>query len=183
MSVDRSKKATEERHRIIRVMAAEGYNARQIAEKVGMSSPAVVMSHCRREGITLTPMRPTESGEVRAERIDKMAKEGYTLAQIAAAEGVSKEQVSSIASQWGINIKATAVVGRRPAISSIRILRETIQTLEGACQGVGLLNLNSLDQSEWEEIVQGEWEESLADSLRVLNRLARTLKEKIQRDE
>lgn len=61
-------------------------------------------------------------------------------------------------------------------IDPTRVVRETVYTLDGLATGVGLLN-DDLSGVDLDEAVAQEWATSLTNSLRVLNRLSKQIKE------
>jgi hypothetical protein len=110
-------------------------------------------------------------------RMRELAAAGHTSDQIAKILGYSTGRTVKVSAQeQGIDIPADAVMGRsRKKIDSNRIVRETVQTLESLDVGLGLIDFDELDRVEMRA-----WTDSLSESIRVLNRLNKRLKEKAQ---
>jgi hypothetical protein len=104
--------------------------------------------------------------------IAEMAAENYTSRQIGERLGTADRNVRMIASKHGIEIPADKVVGRSHKHNPNEIVENTAHALEGLAYGVGLVDMGALDMSE-----AGQWFASLTNSLRVLNRFVRQLKE------
>lgn len=115
-----------------------------------------------------------------AERYAKMrdlAESGHSAAQIADLLGyASADSVRQTAREQGITIPADRVMGRSPkSIDSNRIVRETVQTVADLGTGLKLVDYDELDPEE-----VGDWTASLSESIRMLNRLNKRLKEVAQ---
>jgi len=119
--------------------------------------------------------RTAEAVGRRRELIREMATQGYSSRQISQRIGTGDQTVRQIARDIGVEIPADSVTGRSRHIDSNRIVRETVHALEGAAMGVGLIVPADLDPAE-----AADWAASLTESLRVLNRLNKTLKEAAQ---
>ncbi len=105
-----------------------------------------------------------------------MAAEGYTSKQIADRIGRGDNVVRQMARDMGVEIVADKALGRSGrAIDPNRVVRETVHALEGLAMGVGLVldDLGGLDAAE-----VSAWTASLTDSIRVLNRLVKQMKER-----
>lgn len=108
----------------------------------------------------------------RADLIEKLAAQGYSSRQMPIKVGVTEETIRQIARDYDIEIPADRAVSRARRHDSHRIATETVATLEGLAIGVGLINYSELDPRE-----ARQWADSLNDSLRVLNRFAKQIKE------
>jgi hypothetical protein len=112
----------------------------------------------------------------RRELIHACAVKGMSSEQIGHQLDILPGTVRRIARDQGIAIPADRVMGRvKKKIDSNRIIRETVQTLEGLEMGLNLVDFDELDPAEI-----GDWTASLSDSIRRLNRLNKRLKEKAQ---
>lgn len=108
----------------------------------------------------------------RRELIAEMAAGNYSSQQISERLGILDHTVRKIARECGTEIPADAVMRKTRALDSNRIVRETVHALEGLSMGVQLAVTDELDATE-----ASDWAASLTDSIRVLNRLIRTLRE------
>lgn len=117
------------------------------------------------------------ASEQRRRLIRSLATAGYSSPQIAEKIGITAITVRRIAREIGVAIPADQAMGTktRKSIDSNRIVRETVQAIEGLRLGLGLVNYDELDRSEIEN-----WTVSLTESIRVLNRLNKRLKEMVQ---
>lgn len=111
----------------------------------------------------------------RRQLITEMAAANYSSRQISERLGTADGTVRKIAKECGVEIPADAIVSRTRVLDSSRIVRETVHALEGLAMGVQLADVADLDPSEADS-----WAASLTDSIRVLNRLVRTLRERAQ---
>lgn len=100
------------------------------------------------------------------------ADRGLSSRQIAETLGMNDDGVRKIAKKHEIAIPADAVMARTRRIDSNRVVRETVNTLEGAAMSAQLVKPDELDRSELTA-----WTESLTASIRTLNRLVKQLKE------
>lgn len=98
---------------------------------------------------------------------------GASSRQIAEIVGITDNRVRDIARKYEIPVPADDVMARTRRIDSNRVVRETVYALEGSAMGVQLANLDALDPAECDG-----WVSSMTDSLRVLNRFVKQLKEK-----
>lgn len=128
-----------------------------------------------RDGEDWIPEAGDNHGPAPAQRrrlITKWGAEGYTSRQIAERLGVADKVVRRIANESAIAIPADAALGKTRHHDSNRIVRETVHALEGLAMGVGLVSAEDIDPAE-----AANWAASLTDSIRVLNRLIKTMKE------
>jgi len=72
--------------------------------------------------------------------------------------------------------KRHELLNRTRHIDPTRVVRETVYTLDGLAMGLGLLN-DDLSGVDLDQAVAEEWATSLTNSLRVLNRLSKSIKE------
>lgn len=108
----------------------------------------------------------------RRELIREWAAQGYSSRQMAPRLGMRIDAVTQIAREGGIDVPADKIIGRTRRHDSNRIVRETVHALEGLAMGVQLVERDDLDICE-----VANWATSLTDSIRVLNRLVKTMKE------
>lgn len=111
--------------------------------------------------------------EQRRKLIRQFGAKGYTAEQIGKrVSGMTAEGVRKVAREEGIDLPGEQVIARTRRIDSNRIVRETAYALDGLAMGVQHVNIAELDPAE----VVG-WASSMTDSIRVLNRLVKALKE------
>lgn len=117
------------------------------------------------------------AAERRRALIRHLGSKGWTSDQIADHLAMLPRTVRKIARDLLIVINADEALGvrTRKSIDSNRVVRETVQTLEALHMGVGLINFADLDVAEIQD-----WTDSLSESIRVLNRLNKRLKEMAQ---
>jgi hypothetical protein len=113
-----------------------------------------------------------EAAARRRELIGVFAATGMSSGQIGERLGIGDERVRQAAREHGIAIRADAVLGRTRRPDSSRIVRETVHALEGLALGVELADPAGLDP-----LAAAGWAASMADSLRVLRRFLRQMKE------
>lgn len=111
----------------------------------------------------------------RADLIADLAAQGYSSRQMPEQVGVTEETVRQIARDFDIEIPADKVVGRTRRINSTSVVENTVTALEGLVMGVELIDFDALNPTE-----ARQWATSLTDSLRVLNRFAKQIKEMTQ---
>lgn len=111
----------------------------------------------------------------RRELIREMATQGYSSRQISERIGTLDGTIRQIARNCGIDIPADEVISKTRHHDSNRIVRETVHGLEGLAMGVQLVDPGDIDPAE-----AGDWAASLTASIRVLNRLTKTLREVAQ---
>jgi hypothetical protein len=108
--------------------------------------------------------------------VERMSAEGSTSRQIAAHLGITTVGLADWRKRHGVPAPpADAVVGKTHRHDSNRIVRESVSTLEGVVLGLGLADLADLDPA-----LIDDWATSLSDSLRLLNRFHKQLKEMTQ---
>ena len=121
-------------------------------------------------------VRGIKNGETPADRrrkIAELAEQGWTSRQIGKQVGIGDDRVRLVAREHGIDIPADRLVGKTRRIDAERIIRETVNSLEGLCLGVELL-----EPEHFEQLDPGEarrWSESLARSGRIINQLRKEL--------
>lgn len=112
----------------------------------------------------------------RRELIRDLAGKAWTSRQIGERINITPDGVRKIARDEGIAVPADEVMGgTRQKIDSTRIVRETVNGLEGLEIALDLVSYDDLDRSEIEH-----WTTSLTTSIRILNRLNKRLKEIVQ---
>lgn len=128
-----------------------------------------------REGIPDRDDRTMAGASRRRELIRDMAAQGFSSRQMEQRLGTHDGTIRQIAREMGIEISADEVIAKTRRHDSNRIVRETVHALEGLAMGIGLIEPDDLDPAE-----AANWAASLTDSIRVLNRLIKTLKETAQ---
>jgi hypothetical protein len=108
----------------------------------------------------------------RRARIAELAAQNYSSRQIAKMLGFNADWVRVTAREAGIDVPADAIIGKTRRHDSNRIVRETVSAMEGLAMGVDLVDVAELDPGEIRD-----WVASLTTSIRVLNRLTKTMKE------
>lgn len=106
------------------------------------------------------------------DEIADLADHGHTSDQIARKLGVGEDWVRRVAKQAGIEIPADKVMRGTRRLDHTKFVNETVMALEALASGMDVLDLSKVDESQIHD-----WSTSLTDSLRVLNRLARQIKE------
>ena len=116
------------------------------------------------------------AAERRREVIREMAPRGYSSHQIGDRLGILPGTIRRLARENGITIPADQVMAKtRQTIDSNRVVREIVTGLEVLDASIKLIDFDELDVSEL-----GYWTDSLSNSIRMLNRLNKQLKEKAQ---
>lgn len=121
--------------------------------------------------------RSARGSERRRELIREMAARGCTSHQISDRIGTDAITIRRIAREEGITIHADETLGARTrkTIDSNRVVRETVTGVQGFLAGLKLVRFDELDPAEVKD-----WTVSLTESIRVLNRLNKKLKERVQ---
>lgn len=120
-----------------------------------------------------TPGPMTREG--RAALIAELADQGYSSRQMPAKVGVTEESVRQIARDFDIDIPADRSMRGTRRINSTSVATKTVTALEGLVMGIELIDYDEIDPQE-----ASQWATSLTDSLRVLNRFAKQIKEMAQ---
>src|SRR5262249_13585543 len=107
------------------------------------------------------------------------AERGYTSDQIAEEIGKSDHWVRRRVANLGVELPGNRARGKRTAIDSTRIIRETATGLAGTVSALDLLDLSTVEISD--DLV--EWTASIGRSLRAIQRKHRQLKEKVNGNE
>lgn len=119
--------------------------------------------------------RSSEAATRRRRLIRGWAAQGYSSRQMEELLGTFGGTIRRIARETGIEIPADSLIGRTRLHDSNHIVQETVHALAGAAMGVELVDPAELDPARIKD-----WTASLTDSIRVLNRLIKTMKETIQ---
>ena len=161
----------------IKLLVAAGKTAAEIAEATGRTYRSIASVMQRYDLKSNAPSSPAASAE-RVAKARKMAAEGYTSAQIGAAIGISS--MSNFRATHGLDVPADAVIGRngKKSVDADRVVSETVATLEGVVMSLGLIGTPATAGLDVEQI--DDWATSLSDSLRLLNRFCKQLKEMTQ---
>lgn len=107
-----------------------------------------------------------------------LAAQGHTSTQIGKRLGILAETVRRTAREHSIKIPADEALGRgtRKSIDSNRIVRETVNSIEGLMLGLSLVDFDALDRAEIEN-----WTASLSASIKTLRELIKKMsKERAQ---
>jgi len=115
------------------------------------------------------------TGEKRLDVIRTRAATGYTSSQIADELGHTPDYVRQLCRDNDIEVLADRVMNRTAGnrrVDSTRIARETVMALDAVTPTLRLINYIDIDPSE-----AREWATSLTESIRVLNRFAKQIKE------
>jgi DNA-binding CsgD family transcriptional regulator len=115
-----------------------------------------------------------EAAARRRELIGELAASGMSSQQIGERLGIGGDRVRQLAREYGIGIRADAVLGRTRRPDSARIVRETVHALEGLAMGVVLADPAGLDPAQ----IAG-WAASMDRSIRQLSKFVRQMKERI----
>lgn len=110
--------------------------------------------------------------EGRAALIGELAEQGYSSRQMPTKVGVTEETVREIARAFDIDIPADRSIRRTRRVNSTDVVIKTATALEGLVMGIDLIDYDDVDPRE-----ACQWATSLNDSLRVLNRFAKQIKE------
>jgi hypothetical protein len=119
--------------------------------------------------------RSPEAAAWRRELIGEFAAHGLSSGQIGDRLGIGDDRVRQVAREYGITIRADAVLGRTRRPDSTRIVREAVHALEGLAMSVGLADPAGLDPAE-----ATEWAASMTRSIRALSKFARQMKESLR---
>ena len=117
-----------------------------------------------------------EGQKPRAERIAEIAKlasEGYRASQIADEIGVTVYHVRHIANEEGITLPDKAI-GRVHRVKVRRVIEETVHGLAGYAVGLSTIN-GTFDDITAPDAT--EWAQSLAESMKPINKLRKRLME------
>ena len=119
--------------------------------------------------------RSAAAARARRKLIGDLAGRGMSSRQIACQLGIGDHRVRAVAREHGIAIPADAIIGRTRRHDSSRIVRQTVDALEGLVMGVELADPAELDPAE-----AAAWAASITRSTRALSRFARQIKEASQ---
>lgn len=122
------------------------------------------------DGSEVEWMTPTQ----RVERIRQLADQGNSSPQIAALIGASPGRVRELGRLHDITIPADLAVKRRSRIDPERILRESINTLQGVVDSLNMLHPNDFEQFTSEQLA--DWLGALAEPHRALRDLTKEMK-------
>lgn len=111
----------------------------------------------------------------RWQRIQRLAGQGASSGQLADEYDVNVQSFRRSAARRGITFPADQIIGRHRRIDSNRVVGQIVLGVYGEMQGLNLIDFDALDPARL-----NEWATSLSDSLRLLNRLNKQLKEMTQ---
>lgn len=109
----------------------------------------------------------------RIQQITALASVGHRAEQIADKLDIGVEHVRNLANAHGITLPDVQMRSQR--IDPVRVVRETVDALEGLALGLSLISNDDIAQLD--PLDREVWATSLNRSLRSLNRLRRQLKE------
>lgn len=168
---------TRERVARAKLLAADGKTVKEIANALDMT-----YEPCRelleRHGVEITAGNTRQAVAGRVAKAKEMAASGHTSRQIAEAIGLTGGGFTNLKAKYDIEVPADAVVGRARHHDSDRIVNETVSTLAGLVMGLDLVGDPREADLDLEQI--DDWATSLSDSLRLLNRFSKQLKEMTQ---
>lgn len=138
-------------------------------ENIGKRDTGKIMSDGRR--LVLPAGR--ETGEVRAEQIAELSRDGNNVDQIANEIGLTVERVRELARVHGIQLADSAVRYNR-RIDNKRVVEQTVLSIDACAQSIGVVpfdfsGLESSDLQDWLTVV--------GDSLAILRKFHARLKE------
>lgn len=110
-------------------------------------------------------------------RIREMAREGHTSRQIAPTLGISDQRVRWLARQHEIDISADRVTSRTRQIDPERVVRATVETLQGVEFGLNLLTEDDYDAFTPEQV--RAWIGALNEPARAIKALLRELNRRV----
>lgn len=113
-----------------------------------------------------------QSRAAKADVIEDLASRGYTSRQMASQVGVLDGRVREIAREYGIDIPADRVVGKQRRIDHTAAVESAVTELDNLVSSLSFIDFSEVDPSE-----AAEWAISLTDSLRLLNRFTKQIKE------
>jgi DNA-binding NarL/FixJ family response regulator len=117
------------------------------------------------------------TGEKRLQKIRKLAQRGMTSRQIGQEIGQRHQYVRELAHDAKIDIPADRMVGKSSRrVKHGRIAQQTVSALEGMAMGLEMFDPDELEDRQY----VADWVISLGNSLRVLNRFHKQLKEMTQ---
>jgi hypothetical protein len=119
-----------------------------------------------------------EAVAARLAEAERLAANGCSSAQIAAQLGYTLRSFASFKARNGLTVPADAVVGNTRHLNYDRIVNETTTALEGLCIGLGLVGHPEEADLDPDQIAG--WATSMNNSLRILNRFSKQLKEMAQ---
>lgn len=112
----------------------------------------------------------------KANKIRELAGKGWSRRAISRELSIAPRTVGQIAIDYGIRFDGPA--GGKRITDSPRIVRETVNTLEGTLMALSMVRFEDLDPGEAEA-----WSESLTTSLRTLSRFHRKIKERLNQND
>lgn len=151
---------------LARARAQNALSRANVVRQVAKSQPASV------DGFTNRTVARTE----KAKRIRELAEKGWSKRAAARELGIAPRTVDTIARDYGIRFDAAVAQTRLPT-DSPRIVRETVNTLEGLLMALPMVKVNDLDPED-----VAEWSESLTVSLRAIGRFNRKIKERLNQN-
>ena len=158
------------------ILLREGKTVDEVRAEVGIGREAAYQ--IRREIGMGGVDKSRDAIQERRKQISKMAAEGHTSRQIAAAIGIDERTVPVIARAEGIDIQADKVVGKTRRHDSNRIVSQIVADAENLTAGVELVEFAALDRLQ-----ATNWVTSLTESRNKLNAFIRRLTKETQHGE
>lgn len=191
LNTDRRHLTAAQRRSVVAALREQGHSTRAIAnavgvdkkqvqrdlEEVGTVSPPDRVTGKDGKSYPATrraPKQPTSGRQPRADRAEQiraLASSGMRSNQIAEEIGLGEAQVRAIARDEGIDIVADRIVPKSRVIDSLRIVRETALTLDGATAPLALVDVNTLSTEDVADVLP-----VLADAIRKLSTFHKQLK-------
>lgn len=167
------KTVVEQRRQNVAELLAAGFTHAQIADSLGVPHSTVHTDAKVLRDVTSKPSSKSPADTPRkVERIRELAAKAWTSPQIARDLGVGEQRVRELARNNGIDITADKVLGKTRRIDSNHVMQEVVDTLAQLDMPMRVINLKELDAAR-----VSEWANSLTESIRALNRFAKTIKE------
>lgn len=116
--------------------------------------------------------RTRDGVEQRIARARELAARGHTSQQIAIKLGMSPAAMSMFRQRHGVAVPADAIVGRRRSIDSTRIVKSTVDAVDG----IGLM-FEHIDYADLDLSDVDHWTSTLSQAIRSLTTLRNRLKE------
>lgn len=107
----------------------------------------------------------------RRKLIKNWAAQNYSSRQMSELLGMHDNDIRAIARKEGIEIPADAIFSKTKRHNSNQIVEETVHALDGLAMGIQLVSPDELDPARTQE-----WAASLAESIRTISQLVRTMK-------
>lgn len=162
--------AEQEKHEKVTDLVKQGLSNDAIVKAVGGTSNTT-LAKIRREVGVASPIDKSRSAIAsRREQMRKMAGDGHTSRQIAAAVGLSEDGCRNTLKREGIDVPADRAVGHIKRHDSNRIMERIVMDAENLTEGVNLIEFADLNRDQL-----AEWLRSLSQSRDKLGAFIRRL--------